>query len=156
MRNSTHKSTRSLPLAWGNVRFALPGDTYLHPLDILENKDLNEEAKARRVLREGNLHLIIHSCIWILSFALTWRRIWSYWWQTEMPVSCCLCDQYAFCSCFLNSLHVCHLSPRHRKTCWFCCLATPCNRCLQESAIVSVPKHLTVQAEAVLEVLDSR
>lgn len=63
MRNSTHKSTRSLPLAWGNVRFALPGDTYLHPLDILENKDLNEEAKARRVLREGNLHLIIHSCI---------------------------------------------------------------------------------------------
>ena len=50
-----HESITNPPLALGNVRSALPGDTYLHPLDILGNKDLSEEEKARRVFRERNL-----------------------------------------------------------------------------------------------------
>ena len=68
-----HESISNPPLALGNVRSALPGDTSLHPLDILGNKHLNEEEAVRRVLRERNLYFIICSSACKL-FLLPWHE----------------------------------------------------------------------------------
>lgn len=40
---------------------AVPGNIQLHPLEILGYEDLSEEERAKRVLRERNLCLIIQS-----------------------------------------------------------------------------------------------
>lgn len=46
-----HELISNPPLALGNTRSALPGDNHLHPPDILGNKGLSEEEKARRGFR---------------------------------------------------------------------------------------------------------
>lgn len=55
------ESINDPPLALGNARSSLPGDTHLHPRNILGNKHSREEEKVGKMCRERNLYFIIPS-----------------------------------------------------------------------------------------------